>query len=653
MMKKIFTKALASILGSFLFIGSLAGCSWGGSNSSGNSDNSSGDNGTVEKFEPIKFVSNGESISDYTIVISASANKATSYGATILQTRIKQAIGAELPIVTDATEERELEIILGDTNRKEDEGIDFNALGEESFQVKNVGNDLLIAGNDRGLLYGVYAYLEAIGYRFYTTTTERIPYKDEVIVPSKINLTWKPTFDYRETMYCMTWDADWAVSQRINSDFMRGELKNNEKYGGFSGYVGGNSWMVHTLSKLLPETNFSSHPEYFAEVDGARSWKNGKGHYNQPCLTNEGAYQVILSNALAKISSDKKSNILSVSENDGGDYCHCNKCEASYKQYGVSGTFYRFINRIATDIKKEYPDIYIDTLSYSMSKDVPANLKLEDNVIVRVCPKMCNFCTDPNSCEQLAEESKRVTDFSAICDNVYVYFYPINWRNLYAALPNYDEMLYDMKFFAESGVKGVYAEGYSKENPEFGELKAYLMAKLMQNPNMTKAEYYYHYNDFLEGYYGDAAEYIAKYHKLTKEMIGKKIKKDGHLEHWFATNDNFDFGYDRATHTYDMTYIDQINELWDEAVNSVVGITLDHVKKSMIHWTYIELYNTMDNRMLYGDSDVREELMDRNEALYKDILKYGTLRKFDNAYDILNDIDDFTLSPKKGQWLRP
>ena len=653
MMKKIFTKALASILGSSLFIGSLAGCSWGGSNSSENSDNSSGDNGTVEKFEPITFVSNGESISDYTIVISASANKATSYGATILQTRIKQAIGAELSIVTDATEERELEIILGDTNRQEDEGIDFNALGEESFQVKNVGNDLLIAGNDRGLLYGVYAYLEAIGYRFYTTTTERIPYEEEVIVPSKINLTWKPTFDYRETMYCMTWDADWAVSQRINSDFMRGELKTNEKYGGFSGYIGGNSWMVHTLSKLLPETNFSSHPEYFAEVDGARSWKNGKGHYNQPCLTNEGAYQVILSNALAKISSDKKSNILSVSENDGGDYCRCEDCTASYAQYGVSGTFYRFINRIATDIKKEYPDIYIDTLSYSMSKEVPANLKLEDNVIVRVCPEMCNFCTDPNICEQLAEQSKRVTDFSAICDNVYVYFYPINWGNLYAALPNYDEMLYDMKFFAESGVKGVYAEGYSKENPEFGELKAYLMAKLMQNPNMTKAEYDYHYNDFLEGYYGDAAEYIAKYHELTKEMIGKKIKKDGHLEHWFSTNDNFDFGYDRAAHTYDMTYIDQINELWDEAVNSVVGITLDHVKKSMIHWTYIELYNTMDNRMLYGDSDVREELMDRNEALYKDILKYGTLRKFDNAYDISNSITDFTLSPKKGQWLRP
>ena len=292
-----------------------------------------------------------------------------------------------------------------------------------------------------------------------------------------------------------------------------------------------------------------------------------------------------------------------------------------------------------------------------MSQEVPENLRLADNVIVRVCPEMCNFCDDPNTCEQLAEQSKRVTDFSKICDNVYVYFYPINWANLFAAVPSYDAMHYDLRFFAESGVKGVYAEGYPIENPEFGELKAYLMAKLMQNPYMTKGEFDYHYNDFLEGYYGDAAEYIAEYHTITKKMIDENMAKKGHLIHWFGTDENFDFKYNRATQSYDMTYIDQINELWDNAVNSVVGATLDRVKKSRIHWTYIELFNTMDNRMQAaieaGDEDTREELVARNEELYNDILKYGTTRKFNNAYDISTSITNFTLSPAKGQWLRP
>ena len=649
-MKKLVAKMLNVLLASSLVLGAFSGCSTGENNSS-SSDSHTPE--PVEKFEPIVYEDNGENIADYKIVVSATADKSTNYGAQILQKRIKQAINVELPIVTDATAEGGLEIILGDTTRAECDAFNFETLGSESFQVKNVDNDLVIAGNDRGLLYGVYAYLEAIGFRFYTVTTERIPYKDEVFVPSEINLTWSPTFDYRETMYCMTWDAEWAVSQRVNSDFMRSELKSNEKYGGFAGYIGGSSWMVHTLWRLLPDSNFTSHPEYFAEVNGARATKNLAGHWNQPCLTNEGAYQVILQNALLKIESDKKSNILSISENDGGNYCTCTTCQASYDEYGVSGTFYRFINRIAKDIAKEYPDIYIDTLSYSMSKELPKNIKMEDNVIIRVCPEMCNFCNDPTTCEQLAEQSKRVTDFSTICKNVYVYFYPINWSNLFSALPSYDAMLYDVRFFAEHGVKGVYAEGYSKENPEFGELKAYLMAKLLANPYMSKGEFWYHYNDFLDGYYGDAAEYIAEYHKLTEEMIDKHMQENGHLDHWFEVNENFDFGYDRKTHTYDMTYIDQINELWEEAVSCVMGDTLDHVKKSRIHWTYIELYVTMDERMRYGDSDEREELMARNEALYKDILKYGTLRKFDNAYDISDSITDFTLSPKKGQWLRP
>lgn len=641
-MKKILTKVLTGVLASSFCAGAFAGCN-GPSNGGGNG-----------KFEPIVYTNNGEDIANYQIVISNSASKSTAYGAEILQKRLKQALNVQLPIVTDATAEGDLEIILGDTNRKECDGFNYTALGEESFAVKNVGNDLVIAGNDRGLLYGVYAYLEAIGFRFYTVDTEKIPYEDEVFVPENINITWSPTFDYRETMYYSTWDADWAVSQRVNSDFMRNDLKGDDKYGGFSGYIGGGKWMVHTFSLLLDESLFTSHPEYFAETNGARRKTNLAGHSNQPCLTNEGAYQVILDSALKKIASDPKSNIISISENDGGDACTCQTCQDSYDQYGVSGTFFRFINRIAKDIGAQYPNVYIDTLAYSkgFSLELPTGITMDDNVIIRVCPQMCNFCDNPKECEQLKEASKLVTDFSKICKNIYVYFYPVNWSNIFSATPSYEAMLYDINFFAESGVKGVYAEGYPLENPEFGELKAYLMAKLLQNPKMSEGEFWYHYNDFLEGYYDEAAEYIAEYHTITKKMIDENIKNNGHMKHWFEISKNFDFKYDRKTHTYDMTYIDQINELWDEAVNAVIGTPLDHVKKSRIHWTYIELYTTMDNRMLYN-KDERADLMERNEELYRDILKYGTLRKFSNAYDISKSIDDFTLSPASGNWLRP
>ena len=232
-MKKTFVRVLTSVLAFVCCLNAFIGCSGGEETSSG----SVGE----EKYEPVDYVDNGESLSDYSIVVSQTANAVVSYGAETLQARIKQAAGVELPIITDAMPERELEIILGETNRAESASVNFSALGEESFVVQNVESDLVIAGNDRGLLYGVYAYLEAIGFRFYTPTTEKIPYADEVFVPEEIKLTWTPTFDYRETMYCSTWDADWAVSQRINSDFQRADLKRDEKYGGFAGYIGGGS----------------------------------------------------------------------------------------------------------------------------------------------------------------------------------------------------------------------------------------------------------------------------------------------------------------------------------------------------------------------------------------------------------------------------
>lgn len=613
--------------------------------------------GQEAEYKPIVLTSNGESIDDYSIVISSSAKSSDEYAAKTLQNRIKQATGYELSIIRDGENEKLLEIILGKTTRKECQGIDYAALGEESYKVNVADKDLVIAGNDRGLIYGVYAYLEALGFRFYTTDTEKIPHADEVFVPKTIDLSWTPVFEYRETMYSTTWNADFALSQKINSDFQRGELKNNSKYGGYVGYIGGGSWLVHTFQYLLPKSQyFSAHPEYFAEVDGARG-KTAHNYPPQPCFSNEEAYQEILKNALAKIASEPNGKMISISENDGSLPCTCSECSAQYAQYGRSGTYYRFINRLAADIAEVYPDVFIDTIAYSdnLSINPPENLQIADNVIVRVCPSMCRFHTDSSKCEQLAKDEKRIADWRKICKNVYIWCYPIVWSNLFAALPNYDEMLYDIKYFAEQGVKGVYAEGYPGgarfSDPEFGELKAYLMAKLLANPNMSKKEYEYHYRDFLEGYYGDAAEYIEQYHAYTKEMIKKNEEENGHYSAKFSVEENFLFEYNRTTHKYDMTDIDYVNDLWDNAVESA-GKYLDHVKKSRIHWTYIELYNTMDNRVLYGDEDTREELFRRNEELYKDMKKYNTIRKFDNAYD-LAEITDFTISPESGCWLRP
>ena len=651
MKKSVVIKVFALI---FAVVTAVVGATACGGNSGGNSIRDD----KKDEYKPAALTSNGEDISNYNIVISSSPKKSDEYAAEILQQKIKQVTGVTLSVIGDDTSETPLEIILGKTTRKECENVDYAALGEESYIVKIEDKDLVIAGNDRGLIYGVYAYLEALGFRFYTPDTEKIPFANDVFVPEKLDLSWTPIFEYRETMYAATWNADYALSQKINSDFQRDDLKNNSKYGGYVGYIGGGAWLVHTFQYLLsPLTYYSEHPEYFAEINGVRMNKADKGGtWAQPCLSSEGAYQEILANALKKIATEPNGKMISISENDGASACQCAECRKSYEKFGESGTFFRYLNRLAKDIAKVYPDVYIDTLSYSLSKNPPENLEIADNIIVRVCPEMCRFHTDPKECERLAADEKRIVEWKKICKNTYVYWYPIVWANLFAAIPNYDEMLYDVRYFAEQGVKGVYAEGYpgsaAFSDPEFGELKAYLTAKLMANPYMSESEYKYHYRDFLEGYYGEAAEYIEKYHEYTKKMIKKNEQENGHYAGIFSADENFLFEFDRGTRSYDLTDIDYVNSLWENATEATYGKTLDHVKKSRIHWVYIELYNTMDNRVLYGDENIREELYARNEELYRDMVKYKTIKKFSNAY-VLQEIKDFTLSPKKAKWLRP
>ena len=152
--------------------------------------------------------------------------------------------------------------------------------------------------------------------------------------------------------------------------------------------------------------------------------------------------------------------------------------------------------------------------------------------------------------------------------------------------------------------------------------------------------------DFASGLIGMFTE------KDTEEMLDKKLAS-GHLDYYYTVDQNFVFTWNDSTNTYDMTYINQINALWEAALASFDEGSEEwhHVKKSMIHWTYIELYNTMDNRYKYGTAEEKAELVARNEALYNDMKTYGITRLFDNSHDLI-EVTDFTKSPHQdsGDW---
>ena len=618
-----------------------------------------------EEWSPETLTSNGVNLGSYKIIVSATADTSVRYAAEILQKYIKAATETEIPVLTDATAESEYEIMIGATGRTEDDGIDFDALGKESFIVRSVGNDLLIAGNERGSLYGVYEFLESLGYRFYTYDESYIPAAKNLFVPTDYERSWSPVFTFRDVMYINANDlssaqykadrADWCVAQRVNSNFMRENLKSVSKYGGSVGWIGGDQYMVHTARRLVPysPTAATQHPDWFARENGRILVSGTDGYDTDLCWSNDEMLDHLYAEMLNKIDNDSKSNIMSLSMNDTTAYCKCENCKKEQAEYGISGWFYRAVNKIAKRLKVDRPNVKLDTIAYSYAIN-PPDIVMEDNVVVRLCLSACRFHTDEDECSELGGKLKDsrqcLLDWKSHAKEFTVYSYPINWACTLTADPSYQAIYNQYKWYAENNVTGIYCESYPVQDGEFGELKAYLMAKLLVNPSMTYGEYQYHMRDFLHGYYGDGWEFILDYINTTYDIImGNMADKNYHIASWYSYEENFPFSryWDGEEHEYD-NVIKDIDDCWEDALSLANGTQVKRIKKSRIHWKYIKLYNTFDNIKKFGTEEEKKALYAENEELYNDMINNGVTRR-NNVGPTLDQVINFTRSPK-GWW---
>ena len=171
---------------------------------------------------------------------------------------------------------------------------------------------------------------------------------------------------------------------------------------------------------------------------------------------------------------------------------------------------------------------------------------------------------------------------------------------------------------------------------------------------MTREEFDYHLNDFLAIYYGDGWKYVREYINYTEETIIKYTRQqleNGAISDHTFRSENIDWipVYDSDTETYDLTIFEKWNDLWDKAESLADEEQTERVQYSRIAPTYFELYYTMSYQ--YKDSKKRETLVERNETLYKTMMKNNVMRKGDWIY-IKDNIKDFTLPPKYWQETR-
>ena len=557
-------------------------------------------------------------IDRYNIVVSDSEfgnnDSPVMYVANLLKDSITES-GGRVDIISDAIPQDDFEIVLGNTNR-----MASGDYTKESYKIKNYGNALHIdAENSRGIIYGAYAWLESVGFGFYGEDATTVPSFEDIKVED-IDVSYTPEFEYREVVDKAAWNTDWAVSVGINGDIGRTyeDSIRNAEYGGYVGYINGASNTHTSIGSHTPSitglvakvyidgTGTTAHPEYFAQKEDGTYYATEYDNYTdtQVCLSSEGALNDAKTYLIYWIQANYNAQTtmrVMVSIMDNENYCHCEDCETLYATYGTTGAWLMWVNELADHVKNSgyswANKIYIETLAYNWTKELPTGgVVPRDNVIVRFCSDFGGCINDRDISTRLAYEKTLLEGWLSICQNVYVWYYSIDYQNYLEIYPNFDDIYYNINYLYLKGVKGVYSEQFLKNNGEFGELRSYLVAKMLQKPWMTKTEFDVLKEDFCNRYYGAAGTYVLSYIDAVKTAITDDIGSKA-----FANENNVNF-------TADLVY--DCEGYWNAAESAVSedATLLTRVKKSRLHWTYAMLSNCQSSFTTSQYADKTQQL---------------------------------------------
>ena len=235
---------------------------------------------------------------------------------------------------------------------------------------------------------------------------------------------------------------------------------------------------------------------------------NGKRIIDQPCLSRPEVFEIAVARLREEMAAQPDKTIWSVSQNDNFSYCQCPECLKVIEEEGSpAGPIIRFVNRVAA----LFPDKTISTLAYQYSRPAPRLTRPAPNVEVMLCTIELDRSRPIADApvERVVRPRHRGLE---------PYLRPPLPLGLHGQfLPS--RLALSRTCTSSSPTSGsssttASASISSRSNTgpghEFSELKSYLLARLLWNPE-TDADAVM--REFLDGYYGKAGRFIRQYIK--------------------------------------------------------------------------------------------------------------------------------------------
>ena len=508
----------------------------------------------TEPVAPIGQITiGGTDISEFSIVIPANATKRERQAAEALADIIEQATFKALPIVTDA-ETPAHAIVLGKTARS------TSALNEARLSLKNdgyviltEGGNLYISGNDAagaGTLFGVYAFCEEyLNIGFYADEHVIIPVSQAITVADGINASHNPSFIYRDSTNYTAMDQAYPLYQKYNGYSLFGDM--NFAACGF----GGNG-----LHRLL--------------------WVNSNYNDTVICLSAEETYTTALVSARTLLDCDPDAEFLACDISLDGSWtpCTCEACTATTAAEGTMGLILKFVNRLAGELKEDYPNVVFYTSASGDSIGLPATIRPAENVGVRVVMPVsaCRFhALGDDTCEANAEFCATLESWAKVCKHVILLDEATErttWTSDYHRISGNMLALYDtVQYLKDLGVVGYQQMGYDSYAGEFEALNAYLLSRLLWDADMTREAFNAEIDGFLKAYYGEGWSFI-------RQFIDKVYTTEG-VTHTGARNE-----IAMIYRTGDKSFGEECFALWHDAIEAAENANVKkNVEASAVH----------------------------------------------------------------------
>lgn len=304
---------------------------------------------------------------------------------------LEKITGKPFEIVSEGHEPAEKHIIfVGQTDYAKCHGVDYASFAPEEWLIwtQPDGNVILGGGKYVGIYYSVCDYLERqFGIRWLAEDCEIVP-ENPKAETGNWHLRRKPAFAVRQIFDLLDWSPTTGRFKEHNKGFSY-----TQEETGVSKYFGGNR-PYHTAGDYCQD--WPDTPELYSRDSNGNPLKPvlGGDVGGQLCMSNPEVRERVLQRMKEYIERDRRESvekevapplIYDFSGNDNPNKCTCPGCMALAEKEGTySGATLDFINWIAREIKKDYPDIIVKTFAYMYCDEPPKHLRTEPNVMIHI-----------------------------------------------------------------------------------------------------------------------------------------------------------------------------------------------------------------------------------------------------------------------------